>query len=185
MPWGGATQGPVTGLLGQDQRVGVSGSGLRSPAVCLQGARAHQGIADTHHTAGDLAQARHHWEVALRIYSGLGASGADIVRASLTALAHESPNRASSSWADAEHGDCSPLQAIGTCRPASPYATTPLRHHQAADYQARKRHERRHPRGEGWLLGGGRQLQLLEGVDPQALASRKSGRTHGILRWRR
>ncbi|MDQ3275250.1 MAG: hypothetical protein M3Q39_09560 [Actinomycetota bacterium] len=49
-------------------------------------ARAHDGLAHTHHATGDPDQARHHWCEALALYTDLGVPDADDVQAYLTAL---------------------------------------------------------------------------------------------------
>jgi tetratricopeptide (TPR) repeat protein len=46
-------------------------------------ARAHNGLAHAYHAAGDLGQARRHWDEALTLYVTLGAPEADQVRAQL------------------------------------------------------------------------------------------------------
>jgi tetratricopeptide (TPR) repeat protein len=46
-------------------------------------ARAHNGLAHAHHAAGDLGEARRHWNEALSLYITLGAPEADQVRAHL------------------------------------------------------------------------------------------------------
>jgi hypothetical protein len=51
-------------------------------------ARAHNGIASSHHAVGDPGQARHHWQQALNLYAELGAPEADHVRAQLS-TAHD------------------------------------------------------------------------------------------------
>ena len=49
-------------------------------------ARAHNGLAEAHYAAGDLDQARHHWQEAFTQYTDLGAPEARNVHAHLTAL---------------------------------------------------------------------------------------------------
>jgi len=49
-------------------------------------ARAHHGLANTYHAAGDLRQARHHWRHALTIYTRMGMPDAEDVRAKLLTL---------------------------------------------------------------------------------------------------
>ena len=49
-------------------------------------ARAHDGLARTHHASGELDQARHHWNQALALYTDLGVPEADDVHAHLAAL---------------------------------------------------------------------------------------------------
>jgi tetratricopeptide (TPR) repeat protein len=46
-------------------------------------ARAHDGLARAYHVAGELGQARHHWDEALALYITLGAPESDEVRAHL------------------------------------------------------------------------------------------------------
>jgi tetratricopeptide (TPR) repeat protein/transcriptional regulator with XRE-family HTH domain len=46
-------------------------------------ARAHSGLAQSHDAVGDAGQAFHHWQQALRIYTGLSAPEADQIRARL------------------------------------------------------------------------------------------------------
>jgi hypothetical protein len=50
-------------------------------------ARALDGIAGTHHHAGEVGRAQEHWCQALTIYVRLGVPEADTVRANLAALA--------------------------------------------------------------------------------------------------
>jgi tetratricopeptide (TPR) repeat protein len=49
-------------------------------------ARAHDGLGRACHSAGDSGQARRHWQQALTLYTGLGATEADQVRTQLTTL---------------------------------------------------------------------------------------------------
>ncbi len=49
-------------------------------------ARAHNGLAHTHHATGELDQARYHWHQALALYTDLDVPDADEVHAHLTAL---------------------------------------------------------------------------------------------------
>jgi tetratricopeptide (TPR) repeat protein len=49
-------------------------------------ARAHDGLAHTHHATGDIEQAHQHWQQALAIYFELGTPEADEVHAHLAGL---------------------------------------------------------------------------------------------------
>jgi tetratricopeptide (TPR) repeat protein len=46
-------------------------------------ASAHRDLAESHHSAGEDAQARHHWQEALTLYTQLGAPESEQVRARL------------------------------------------------------------------------------------------------------
>ncbi len=52
-------------------------------AIHLQ-ARAHDGLARAHHAGQELAQARHHWQQALTLYTEIGVSEADQVQSRLS-----------------------------------------------------------------------------------------------------
>ena len=51
-----------------------------------QQAAAHGDLADSYYSAGEHGHARHHWQRALDLYTELGASEADEVRAQLAAV---------------------------------------------------------------------------------------------------
>jgi hypothetical protein len=46
-----------------------------------QQARAHNGLGQAGHVAGDLDQARRHWQEAVALYASVGAADADRLRA--------------------------------------------------------------------------------------------------------
>jgi hypothetical protein len=53
-------------------------------------ARAHDGIAATHHITGDVDEARRHWQQALTIYTELGVPESDQIRTHLATIDNNS-----------------------------------------------------------------------------------------------